>query len=480
VKKVKNGLNFLQLLPVSSKRYSCTTTNTCRLFLANVAIFTMGLHSGWPAPSLPKLLSDEFPYDVTNEEASYITIIGYVGNLCGGLVGAALLDKIGRRRTILAIALPQLISFILIAMSYYVFEFLYVARVIGGLSEGMSLSIIPLYVAEIADPCIRGVLSTMISLTVIFGILFANIVGSYVAINVAALSFLAFPLIFLVAFWKMPESPYFLLMNNKHDEAERVLKFLRGKSNVGDELNALVKDVDRQMSESGQFRDIFAIDTNKKAFLLVIGTRIVQQLTGISAFSLYIQILLSEASQTLPPHIGSTIILSVQLIMVCLSSLFVDRWGRKPLLLFSTGGCFISLLIQTVYFVLKEHTSVDVSIIDWFPLVMMILFIIVFSLGLGVAVTIFSSEIFSASIKSKAICLVNVVFALGMMGTTKFYQITADEFGLAVPYCSFALATFLGVLFIYFWLPETKGKTLEEIQRRLKQKKEKTDAPIKI
>jgi hypothetical protein len=47
----------------------------------------MGLHSGWPAPSLPKLLSDEFPYDVTNEEASYITIIGYVGNLCGGLVG---------------------------------------------------------------------------------------------------------------------------------------------------------------------------------------------------------------------------------------------------------------------------------------------------------------------------------------------------------------------------------------------------------
>ncbi|KAH0809886.1 hypothetical protein GEV33_012903 [Tenebrio molitor] len=416
--------------------------------------------ASWPAPSLPKLLSDEYPNDVTNEEASYITIIGYVGNICGGFIGASFLDKIGRRRTILLIALPQFISFFLIAMSYYVFELLYVARVIGGLGEGMALSIVPLYVAEIAEPSIR--------------------VGSCVAINIAALILLALPVIFLLIFWKMPESPYFLLMNNKHDEAERVLKFLRGKSNVSDELNTLIKDVNRQMSESGHFRDIFTIDSNKKAFLLVIGTRTVQQLTGISAFSLYIQILLSNATEALPPQIGSSIVLFVQLIMMSLSTLFVDKWGRKPLLLFSTGGCFIDLLIQTIYFVLKEHTSVDVSIIDWLPLVMMILFVVLFSLGLGVAVTMVSSEIFSTSIKSKAACLVNVSFALGMMATTKFYQVTADEFGLTVPYCTFALTTFLGVLFLYFCLPETKGKTLEEIQQELKGKEKVSNTTEKV
>jgi sugar porter (SP) family MFS transporter len=441
----------------------------------------VGFHSGWPAPSLPKLLSDEYPNDVTNEEASYITIIGYVGNICGGFIGASFLDKIGRRRTILLIALPQFISFFLIAMSYYVFELLYVARVIGGLGEGMALSIVPLYVAEIAEPTIRGTLSTIVSLSGVFGILICNVVGSCVAINIAALILLALPVIFLLIFWKMPESPYFLLMNNKHDEAERALKFLRGKSNVSDELNTLIKDVNRQMSESGHFRDIFTIDSNKKAFLLVIGTRTVQQLTGISAFSLYIQILLSNATEALPPQIGSSIVLFVQLIMMSLSTLFVDKWGRKPLLLFSTGGCFIDLLIQTIYFVLKEHTSVDVSsIIDWLPLVMMILFVVLFSLGLGVAVTMVSSEIFSTSIKSKAACLVNVSFALGMMATTKFYQVTADEFGLTVPYCTFALTTFLGVLFLYFCLPETKGKTLEEIQQELKGKEKVSNTTEKV
>ncbi|KAJ3616917.1 hypothetical protein MTP99_005572, partial [Tenebrio molitor] len=70
---------------------------------ANVAIFTMGLHTGWPGPSLPKILSDEFPYDVSNEAGSYITIVGNLGTVFGGLMGSLLLDRIGRRRTMLLI-----------------------------------------------------------------------------------------------------------------------------------------------------------------------------------------------------------------------------------------------------------------------------------------------------------------------------------------------------------------------------------------
>jgi hypothetical protein len=67
-----------------------------------------------------------------------------------------------------------------------------------------------------------------------------------------------------------------------------------------------------------------------------------------------------------------------------------------------------------------------------------------------------------------------------MMATTKFYQVTADEFGLTVPYCSFALTTFLGVLFLYFCLPETKGKTLEEIQQELKGKEKVSNTTEKV
>ncbi|XP_063926781.1 facilitated trehalose transporter Tret1-2 homolog [Zophobas morio] len=447
--------------------------------LASLAVFTTGLHTGWPAPSLPKLLSDEYPYDISNDEASYVTIIGHLGNLCGGLLGTTLLDKIGRKKTILAIAVPQLVSFLLIILSYQLMELLYIARFVGGVAEGMTFTIIPIYIAEIAEPSIRGTLGTLISVTCMFGIVYANVVGSYLSIKITATTFLVFPALFILLFWKMPESPYYLLMMNKQDEAEAALKFLRRKASVGQELTLLIKDVNRQMSESGTFKDIFTIDSNRKAFLLMIGTRVVQQWTGVSAFGLYIQLLLGEATDALSPQIGSTILLFIQLIMAVLSTFFVDKSGRKPLLLFSTGGCCLNLLIQAVYFGLKEHTTVDVSVLNWFPLVMMILFVVLFSTGLGVVVNILNSEIFSASIKAKCVCLVNIIFALGMMSTTKFYQATADAFGLTVPYASFGLISLGGCVFLYLFIPETKGKSLEEIQQQLKGRKSRSSMMVK-
>ncbi|XP_044260409.1 facilitated trehalose transporter Tret1-like [Tribolium madens] len=438
------------------------------VFAATFVYLPTGIHTGWPAPSLPQLLSDAYPHEITNDEASYITITGHLGNIFGGFLGNLLLDKIGRKKTILLIALPQTLSFLLIIASYEVMELLYVGRFIGGVAEGATFSFMPVYIAEVAQPEIRGSLGVFMSVMCVFGMLLVNLIGSYLSIKQSAEIFLVFPVLFLVVFYKMPESPYFLLMKNRKIEAESVLKFLRRKNSVSDELAKLTSDVNRQMSESGTFRDIFTIESNRKALILVVVLRTFQQFTGVSAFSLYIQILLNEATQVLAPHVGASILLLIQVSMSVLSSFFVDKWGRKPLLIFSSISCFITLTSQTIFFAFKEYSNVDVSVIDWFPLVMMILFMVSFFSGLGVIVNIFTSEMFSASVKSKTICLTNGVFAFGMLATTKFYQTTADNFGLTVPFATFAILTLFGIVFEYFWLPETKGKTLEEIQQELK------------
>ncbi|XP_063926779.1 facilitated trehalose transporter Tret1-like [Zophobas morio] len=438
------------------------------VLIATIATFTAGLHVGWPAASLPQLLSDEYPFDVSAEEGSYITIIGNLGAFFGSFIGNFILDKLGRRRCIILVALPQTISFLSFILSYHVMELLYVGRFVGGLGEGMVSTMTLIYVAEIAEPCIRGILAIMAGIAWYSGVLFANIIGSYVTIRTTASISIAIPVLFVVLSWKIPESPYYHLMKKEDEKAERVLRFLRRKSNVSEELTTMKADVERQMSETGTFRDIFAIAANRKALFITVVARFFQLSTGVAAMNFYIQILLKEATQSIAPQVGASIILLIQLIMTGLNVFIIDRWGRRPLLLFSVVGCFVDLVLQTIFFILKEHTSVDTSVVDWFPLMMMLVLIFLYSLGLGSVVSVLTSEMFSASIKAKLICVVNGSYSLMTLSFTKYYQATADGFGLTVPYSSFVVLTFIGILFFYYLVPETKGKTLEQIQQRLK------------
>lgn len=100
-------------------------------FVACIVVFNVGIHLAWTGPSLRKILSPEYPHEVTSDEASYIAIVSCVGHVIGGFTGANLSDKIGRKYTLLAVAVPQVSSFIMIYLSYHGTYLLYCARVIG-------------------------------------------------------------------------------------------------------------------------------------------------------------------------------------------------------------------------------------------------------------------------------------------------------------------------------------------------------------
>ncbi|XP_019881405.2 facilitated trehalose transporter Tret1-like isoform X2 [Aethina tumida] len=132
-----------------------TFTQIIAVLAVSFAVFVAGCHGGWPGPSLRKILSDEYPFDVTSEEASYIAIIGPVGDVIGGVLGSTLIDIIGRKWTILSIFIPQCLSHITLYFSYYYKELLYCGRIFGGIGEGATLSVVPVFVAEVAEPKVR-------------------------------------------------------------------------------------------------------------------------------------------------------------------------------------------------------------------------------------------------------------------------------------------------------------------------------------
>ncbi|CAG9859143.1 unnamed protein product [Phyllotreta striolata] len=435
---------------------------------ALIAMVNAGIHFGWPSPSVPKILSSEYKFNITSSEASYITIIGPFGDIFGSILYPSLIDHIGRKKTILLIAIPQITSMGLVYFSFLSKYLLYVARFIGGLAEAACFTILPVYIGEVSEPNVRGVLGSLFSLVFILGVFIVNIIGSYVTIHTAALLFIILPVTFACLFSRMPESPYYLIMKSNLQEAESSLRALRRRDDVRQELERLVGDVNRQMSEPGSYKDLYRIQSNRMACLIMFGLRVFQQLSGTTAISLYMQIIFAKSTDVMAKDLASILIFGLQLSVNFTAVLIVDKIGRKPLLVISCIGCACNLATLGLYFTLQEVVRMNLARVNFLPLACVVFFTISFAIGQGNVVNLMTSEMFSSSIKAKATCLMNILFALFMMSTTKFFQLTADSFGMFVPFFFFALCQIVGALFSYYIVPETKGKSLEEIQQKLK------------
>lgn len=323
----------------------------------------------------------------------------------------------------------------------------------------------------------RGVLGSYFSLILILGILTVNISGSYLSVETCALIFTILPIIFIIAFLQMPESPYYLIMKERFEDAKKSLRYLRRKNNVEEEFLQLKDDVHRQMSEPGTYLDLFRIKSNRLSCVVMFGLRIIQQFSGITAFTMYMQTLFEQSTDVISVDFGSSLIFCLQVVATFVGSLIVDRVGRKPLLTWSCGGCFTVLVTQATYFLLLKHTTIDLENFKYLPLTGMIVFIIFFAIGLGHVVNLMVGEMFSSSIKAKASCLMNLIFAVTMLSSAKFFQYTLDaKLGLAVPFYVYAFCQLLGTIFCILIVPETTGKSLEQIQQELKGKKSKLES----
>lgn len=277
---------------------------------------------------------------------------------------------------------------------------------------------------------------------------------------------LIFPIIFLLIFSQMPETPYYLLSKNKESEATDTLIILRRTYDVVEELKALQSAVKRQQSEQGGFRELFRIPANRKALILSNVTRIFQQLSGTSAYSAYFQLMI-VTSTSFPPMLGTSFLLMVQGMVNLSAYYFIDMYGRKTLLVLSASLASTVLFLLGGFMLVKDFTNINTSGSHYFPLMMIFLFIITFNIGMGPIPNVINAEIYSTSIKSKATAFGSLTLSVSMIATIKFYQYTSDHISVAVPFLTFALSTFCSIFFFRFCLIETKGKKLETIQQEL-------------
>lgn len=424
----------------------------------------------WPSPSIPQLISEEGYYHFTLEECSYLIILPEVSMVITGLFCPTVADKIGRKTTILLTFLPIVTSITLTAIARKLYLF-YIARIFAGIANGTMFSTLPTYIGEIATPKVRGFWGNAPVCFALFGQLLTNATGGYLDIATTAWIMLLFPIIFIVTFPFASESPYFCIMKSKRNEAEKILQKLRGCEDVETELVSIETAVHRQLSETCTWKELMTNQSNRKGLLAGIFLRSSQLLSGIASVSTYNQYIFQKAATGISP-VNCAIIYNVIMLFFTLGSLsFIDKFGRRVVTTISLLGCGLSLVCISSYFYVEQTSPSAIVNLTWIPLAGIIVYVLFYSFGLSTVPTLMLGELFSAKSKAKALAILIFVMGFWISVTTKVFQVLNSNFGMHIPFLLFTICCFCNAVLVRYFVPETKGKTLEEIQMNLKELK---------
>ncbi|XP_031332763.1 facilitated trehalose transporter Tret1-like [Photinus pyralis] len=336
------------------------------------------------------------------------------------------------------------------------------------MSEGLALASILIYFSEISDKEIRGMLCSSVSVTLFLGVMVINLVGSYLTIKTSSLILLVIPVINFLTFVWMPESPNYLLMKSKYEEAKQSFISFKGSEDADHSLTVIRTAIEKENLSQTQFICLFKKD-NRKQLLATFGLLFAQQMSGITAFSIYAQTIFKEGGEAISPLLSAVIFHTIQLTFSVLSAALVDKLGRRPLLISSSIGSAAALFAGGLFFFIRDVVNVDTSRISVLSTIILFIYTFTFCLGLQTMPNFIPTELFPTTLKAYASTVSNVLlYSLGAI-STKYLQFTKDNYGLFVPFWSFAVCVAIGLVIIVKYLPETKNKTLEEIQIELNQ-----------
>jgi sugar porter (SP) family MFS transporter len=389
------------------------------------------------------------------------------GALIGALLGGTLADRLGRRLTNILAGLLFVFSSIVCGLAPGI-EVLVAGRFIIGVAVGMTSVAAPMYIAEVAPPAIRGRLVSFFQLAITLGILVAYLVDMALAESGSWRWMLGLAVIpgtlLAVGMLLMPESPRWLLKHRRNEEARRVLHLVRSQG-----VEEEVRDIEAEIAREGEgsWSDLLT-PALRPALVVGIGLAVFQQVTGINAVIYYApQIFLSAGFTSDAVALAATTGIGVINVLATFIAIgLVDRAGRRPLLLAGVAGMVLSLGVLGLAF--QDRASAapgDMSHLGLLTVVCLALYIICFAFSLGPIVWTMISEIFPLRTRAQAVAISTAANWAANFLVSLSFPILRAHLGSAETFYIYAGLGVLTLIFILMRVPETKGKSLEEIER---------------
>jgi sugar porter (SP) family MFS transporter len=400
-------------------------------------------------------------FQLSDVEVEIVAGILLVGCIAGAASAGWVSDRLGRRRALIVSAIAFALASVASAIPTGLGA-LCAARFAAGVAIGLASVLGPMYIAEVSPPAIRGRLVSVNQLAIVTGILGAYFINWELA-NAGAGNWrwmFAAAAVPSVAFWLgllfIPESPRWLASRGEEGQALRILERIRSELEAGQELREIIQAIERE--RNWNFAELIRAGL-RRPLILAVTLAALGQITGINTIIYYGSLLLREqAGQNASSAIGANVLIgAINLIGTIVAMLTIDRMGRRALLLGGSAAMAISLVVLGLAFhqVHRPFALIVGSILAY---------VFSFAVSFGPGVWVYISEIFPTAARGKAMSIATMSVWVACLAVTLTFLSIIQALTTAGAFWFFAVLCGIAFLFVWKFLPETMGRSLEEIQ----------------
>jgi sugar porter (SP) family MFS transporter len=398
-------------------------------------------------------------FRLTDGQTEWAASALLVGCLAGSAAAGSVADRYGRRRSLIGAALLFCVSSLWTALPSSLAGFA-TARLTAGLAIGIASVLAPMYIAEISPAAIRGKLVTLNQMAIVTGILLSYFVNWQLsAIGQSSWRWMfasaAVPSIaFLIALLFIPESPRWLVRQGRESESRAILGRVGGLASADEQIAEIRASL---AEETGSFTEILQ-PRLRRPMMIAILLAVLSQVTGINTVIYYGSVIFKEhAGRAAGDALGANVIIGViNFLCTIVAILFIDRLGRKPLLLAGSAGMGAALVLVAVAF---RATPLPANLV----LGAVLAYVACFAISLGPGSWVYISELFPTAVRGRAMSIATLALWAACTLVTFTFLTMLRLLGPSGAFLVYAMFCAVAFVFVWRFTPETKGRTLEEI-----------------
>lgn len=447
------------------------------VFFALCSAMAMGCVIGWSGTAIDSMKkTDSTPQirlinngtEVHPDDEEYETWMSScitLAALAGSFISGFIIKFLGSRKTLIGLGVPLIAGWAVICFAKN-FTIIIVGRAITGLVSGVICSTAPGYVSDLVTPKTRGFLSTGFQIMICVGQLYLICFGTFLEWNTLAYVSIVPAIVCSLGMVFSPESPVRLVELGRHSEALEVLEVIRAKeSDMSGELKELQERVQANQAQSGGGLSIVRRADIYKPAIIAVMLMVFQQFSGVNAVMFYLKSIFTEGGSSLDPNIAAIMVDAALVGATIVSALVMNKFGRKTLLLTSSAGHVVSLAMMGLYYkvIFPAH--------GWIPVTALMVFVIFFSFGWGPLAWVLCYDCtppegvpFVSSIGSASNWLCAFII-------TKEFEWLIKTLTKPGAYWFFTGFSVVSIFYTIFLVPETKDRSLEDLQRHFLGKK---------
>lgn len=445
-------------------------TNSSHVLTVGLNEINIGIGNGWVSPILDQLHSNSSELQVNSDESSWIASLDSIGRIVGAILSALFIDIVGRKSILGSCAIIFLLNWLAILFTKSV-PIIYIVRLSFGLAKGMNDLSNSVYVGENTSPVFRGVFGTVASMCYYGALVGEYAVATFLTYNAIACINASIGLLTVSTIFCMKEPVQFLMMKGKNKKAEKNFLWLKGAKNldsVATEWERIKENVQLERSKKSSFSELVTSSANYKSLLIVVTTYFLVGAMGFAPVIAYTSTAFAS-TKAISSNQFTILFGLLQFIVAILASFFISSFNRRSIIITSSILIAITHLCTACLYYYNAYIA-EVPYFAWLIFSSITLFASIYSF-MYPAIFLIRSELFPLSVKAIGVSASLIANSGMSFLTTKVFLLISETYGIYVNFIAFSVVCTITAVFVYLTLPETRNKSLIEIQNALENKR---------